>query len=342
MVNYLTFTSDGTTSTIYLARFGGTPNCEYSEDGGVNWNTMPSSSPGVSIISGQSILIRGINPDGFSTSSSNFSTFRMTGLISASGNIMSLIDGVGETLDIPSDYCFYQLFKDCNVLTSSPSLPSTNLSTGCYYYMFSGCSRLITPPSLPATTLADNCYSGMFKDCSNLITVPSLPATTLANNCYSSMFQNCISITTPPKLLATTLATGCYGNMFYGCNNLSFPPYLPATTLANSCYGYMFRNCASIKIKNTPTSGYTKFLTCPSSIPSGAVTSMFAGTGGTYTSNPVANGTYYFEGSYPAENNIPVNVNGTWKDSTPYANVNGAWKEVTPYVNVNGTWKESS
>lgn len=40
---------------------------------------------------------------------------------------------------------------------------------------------------------------------------------------------------------------------------------------------------------------------------------------------------------------IPVNVNGSWKNSTPYVNVNGTWKEVTAvYVNVNGTWKKTS
>ena len=37
---------------------------------------------------------------------------------------------------------------------------------------------------------------------------------------------------------------------------------------------------------------------------------------------------------------IPVNVNGTWMDATPYANVNGVWKEITVYMNVNGMWKE--
>lgn len=43
----------------------------------------------------------------------------------------------------------------------------------------------------------------------------------------------------------------------------------------------------------------------------------------------------------PSGVEIPVNVGGSWKQSTPYVNVNGAWKEVTnAYVNVNGTWKE--
>lgn len=39
---------------------------------------------------------------------------------------------------------------------------------------------------------------------------------------------------------------------------------------------------------------------------------------------------------------IPVNVSGSWKSSTPYVNVDGTWKEVTAvYVNVDGTWKET-
>ena len=40
--------------------------------------------------------------------------------------------------------------------------------------------------------------------------------------------------------------------------------------------------------------------------------------------------------------NVNINVNGVWKESTPYVNVNGTWKEVIGvYVNVNGTWKET-
>ena len=37
---------------------------------------------------------------------------------------------------------------------------------------------------------------------------------------------------------------------------------------------------------------------------------------------------------------VPVNISGTWKDSTPYVNVDGTWKAVSAaYVNVDGTWK---
>lgn len=35
---------------------------------------------------------------------------------------------------------------------------------------------------------------------------------------------------------------------------------------------------------------------------------------------------------------IPVNVNGSWKNSAPYVNVNGVWKPSTMFAKVNGVW----
>lgn len=37
---------------------------------------------------------------------------------------------------------------------------------------------------------------------------------------------------------------------------------------------------------------------------------------------------------------LRINVDGEWKEGTPFVNVNGVWKEGTPYININGTWKE--
>ena len=34
-----------------------------------------------------------------------------------------------------------------------------------------------------------------------------------------------------------------------------------------------------------------------------------------------------------------VNVNGTWKQASPWVNIGGTWKQVVPYVNNAGTWK---
>ena len=34
-----------------------------------------------------------------------------------------------------------------------------------------------------------------------------------------------------------------------------------------------------------------------------------------------------------------VNVNGTWKQASPWVHIGGTWKQVVPYINNAGTWK---
>ena len=85
----------------------------------------------------------------------------MSGKISASGNIMSLLDGSNynsmNSLE-GSANAFAGLFYGCASLTTAPKLPATTLSDGCYLKMFYGCTSLIHAPELPATTLTDYCY----------------------------------------------------------------------------------------------------------------------------------------------------------------------------------------
>ena len=152
------------------------------------------------------------------------------------------------------------------------------------------------PTSIPAA----KCYWNMFQGCTNLTKATELPATTLAISCYRNMFYNCTSLTTAPALPATTLTDYCYRNMFYGCTSLTQASELPATTLANSCYNNMFYNCTSLKISATQSSEYPTAWRIPSS---GTISStspywndnMLSGTGGTFTSNPSENTTYYVE-----------------------------------------------
>ena len=244
--SYLTFTAD-TESSVYLQNNGSnSPNCEYSFNG-TDWITMPTADADkVAIPAGESIFVRGNNPSGFSVRSSKYSGFVMTGSISASGSVMSLIDRTGETTTIPSNFCFYSMFYNCTALTVAPELPATTLTPYCYDSMFSGCGSLTTAPELPATTLAPHCYNQMFSGCNSLTTASELPATTLTQNCYSNMFAGCSSLTTAPELPATTLATSCYNSMFFNCSSLTTAPDLLATTLATSCYNQMFSGCNSL------------------------------------------------------------------------------------------------
>ena len=151
------------------------------------------------------------------------------------------------------------------------------------------------PPTVLSKT---ECYKSMFYQCTNLTTAPELPATTLTTYCYQSMFSGCTSLTAAPELPATTLATYCYSRMFSGCTSLTAAPELPATTLATRCYDGMFIDCASLKVSSIKTGAYKYEWRIPtsgtiSSTPTYWNTLMLTNTGGTFTSNPSINTTYY-------------------------------------------------
>ena len=247
MPNYLTFTAEEDGSTFRIVNNGdNNPDVQYSLDGGETWTALAAGDTITLAHKGDKALLRGNNPEGFSKDGNQYSTFKMTGKVAASGSVMSLIDGTGLSTEIPGNYCFYSLFSGCTGLTQTPELPAMTLANYCYGYMFSGCTSLTQAPKLPATTLAVGCYSFMFSGCTSLTQAPELPATTLAEDCYSFMFSGCTGLTQAPKLPATTLADACYYEMFSGCTSLTQAPELPATNLAASCYWRMFSGCTSL------------------------------------------------------------------------------------------------
>ena len=243
--NTLTFLAVDDDATVSL-NGNGSPSAisiEYSTDCGLNWKTYTVGTT-ITIPQNHRIKFRGNNQT-FSNSTSNYYSFVISGKISASGDVTSLLNGEGGDVVLPS-YCYSQMFYNCTGLTTAPNLPSTTLASNCYNSMFSGCTGLTTAPALPATTLADHCYYHMFSRCKGLTSAPALPATTLANYCYSNMFYICTGLTTAPELPATTLAENCYYFMFTYCEGLTTAPVLPATTLALGSYGCMFQGCSSL------------------------------------------------------------------------------------------------
>lgn len=128
----------------------------------------------------------------------------------------------------------------------------------------------------------------------------TIAPTSLAIYCYSNMFRDCTSLTTAPSLPATTLGERCYYYMFYGCTALTTAPSLPATTLVNRCYYHMFDGCTAFKVSYTKTGSYQYAWRIPTSGTGSAAESgwssyMLTNTGGTFTSNPTINTTYYVE-----------------------------------------------
>jgi hypothetical protein len=239
--DYLCFTSHGQ-STVKLTQQGNpydgsdlkTIQYKLNDNDWQDWDLNE-----ISLSDGDKMYLRG-DVILLSESRYTYKKFVMTGSISASGNIMSLID---YSKLHPYEFCM--LFSGCTALTQAPTLPATQLTEYCYYMMFNGCTSLTAAPELPATTLAKSCYYEMFGSCP-ITQAPALPATTLAESCYYYMFFNCTSLTTAPELPATTLANSCYGSMFYNCTSLTTAPALPATTLADHCYYEMFLNCTSL------------------------------------------------------------------------------------------------
>ncbi len=212
--NYLKFTAKQDNSTISLTSKT-SPDIKYSLNGGT-WTQWDYSA--ITLNTGDTIRMKGNNNNGFSTSSSNYNQFQMTGKISASGNIMSLLydDNFERKLTIPCNYCFYRMFFGCTGMTTAPELPATTLVNSCYYNMFYRCTNLITAPELPAKTLVDSCYKYMFSGCIKLTTAPELPATTLANNCYSYMFNGCTKLNSITCLATNISATNCTYNWVSG------------------------------------------------------------------------------------------------------------------------------
>lgn len=207
------------------------PNMKYSLDNGSTWINW-SAGTAVSVAVGQTICVKGNNPNGFSTSVFDYTQISITGEMSSSGNLCSLLDdNDGSSVKtIPCAYCFYELFyNNFFSLTTAPELPAATLKEGCYGSMFEGCMGLTQAPALPATTLDESCYSWMFSNCQGLTQAPALPATTLISGCYQYMFEDCSNIklsTTKtgiyqtayriPKQGTGTTATNALLNMFAG------------------------------------------------------------------------------------------------------------------------------
>lgn len=194
--DYLCFTANVPDSTIGIYNINNSPVLYYSSDC-IYWTRWDYSDITLRN-AGDKVYFYGYNPNGVNKTQleDKYSRFTMTGSISASGDLTTLINQAGGVDDLSGIDGFSYLFRYCSALT--------------------------TPPELPSTTLGDSCYSGLFGDCTSLTTAPELPATTLATGCYSYMFSGCTSLTTAPVLPAATLVSTCYQGMFNGCSSLNW------------------------------------------------------------------------------------------------------------------------
>ena len=153
------------------------------------------------------VQLRGVNRQGWSTSTSNYFTISLESAASSrnftvSGNVMSLIVGY-DTSDetaaqatlaaadsIPKDYCFYRLFhyistvsNVANIDASHLIFPATKLKTSCYQDLFYDAKSLTTygltaGPTFLATDFVDTngdkvstSFAGLCKGCKKLSSI---------------------------------------------------------------------------------------------------------------------------------------------------------------------------
>ena len=274
---YLTFTAneDGVELAFFFNRSNASeeqenPNISFqkSTDGGLTWeeHTIGVYDPEdgdtsdldiISLDEGESVMFKGVNSENFTVGDPEngegvYVGFYLDGSAIASGDITSIINGVGSDATIQFMQ-FYYMFYGCTGLTSAPALPATTLAEYCYQSMFSGCTGLTSAPSLPVTTLAAGCYSSMFQDCTGLTSAPALPATTLAEGCYNGMFIDCTGLISAPSLPATTLASNCYSSMFYGCTGMTSHDIMMLNTSSNIFYGNSSCTSLTIHAETPPT-----------------------------------------------------------------------------------------
>ncbi len=108
-VDYLCFTAGEANSSVKLSVTGSiTANIQTSTDG-TTWNDYAFDTNIELAGIGDKVYFRG---DYQGMGPNDYASFRMTGKISASGNIMTLTDGENPGTSLAGrDYCFYKLFE---------------------------------------------------------------------------------------------------------------------------------------------------------------------------------------------------------------------------------------
>ncbi|MBR7120852.1 MAG: hypothetical protein IKC94_01255 [Lentisphaeria bacterium] len=105
--------------------------------------------------------------NGVGTSSHHTFRFVMTGSISASGKLQSMLN-----FSEIKERCFIGLFRQCEALTTAPELSAETLAVGCYAFLFEGCPNLQSV-DIKATSIASfsNCMLALVKNCTSLTSI---------------------------------------------------------------------------------------------------------------------------------------------------------------------------
>nr|DAG16275.1 MAG TPA: hypothetical protein [Caudoviricetes sp.] len=183
--------------------------------------------------------------------------------------------------------------------------PDATTQTYNLYLSGTGNTMLGSPwLSFDAAALVD--CSGYIETLLDWETVAIGEVPTMGEGCFQGFFSSITNfrniLQSAPSFLATDLSEACYLNMFVNCENLVTLPKLPASVIPQIAYSQMFTGCSKIMLSETQSDDYPTPYRIPfakdvEDVGSGALTDMFAGTGGTFTGTPEPNTTYYLHKS---------------------------------------------
>ena len=210
--NYLTFTAGegGASLAFFFNRNNAgddqqNPNITFqkSTDGGLAWeeHTIGVYDPDdgdtsdldvITLGEGESVMFKGVNSESFTVGDPEndegvYVGFYLDGGAAASGDITSLINGVGGDATVQFMQ-FYSMFIGCTGLTAAPALPATTLSEYCYGSMFSGCTG-ITSHDVATLNNSSNTFQSN-TSCASL-TIHAETPPTIASNTITGLKATC-------------------------------------------------------------------------------------------------------------------------------------------------------
>ena len=210
---YLTFTAGGGGAKLafFFNRVAASeeqqnPNIAFqkSTDGGLTWEDHAigvynlfgggdtTDFDVITLGEGESVMFKGVNSENFIVGDpingeSVIVGFYLDGNAAASGDITSLINGVGGDA-IVQFMQFYYMFYGCTDLTQAPALPATTLAEGCYNDMFSGCTSITSHDVEMLNNSSTVFYNNT--SCASL-TVHAETPPTIGNNTITGLKADC-------------------------------------------------------------------------------------------------------------------------------------------------------
>lgn len=166
--SYLTFTALQANSTVAIQALNSAPqlSLEYSLDGGNSWSSFTVGTTEITLTNvGDNVKFRGVNTR-TATSVQNYNKFIISsGRVSISGDITSIINGIGGVLP-GVEYMFFELFYGCSRLMGELVIPITSAPNRSLYYTFYGCN--ISKIEIQCQSVGAYALAGIVGNCGNL------------------------------------------------------------------------------------------------------------------------------------------------------------------------------